>query len=60
MQYFAWSIGVYGFVLWLPSILRNGTQMDMVEAGWLSAVPYLAATIAMVVVSCGIGQNAKP
>uniref|UniRef100_A0A8R2FCX0 Major facilitator superfamily (MFS) profile domain-containing protein n=2 Tax=cellular organisms TaxID=131567 RepID=A0A8R2FCX0_ACYPI len=51
MQYFAWSIGVYGFVLWLPSILRNGTQMGMVEAGWLSAVPYLVATIAMVVVS---------
>lgn len=37
MQYFAWSIGVYGFVLWLPSILRNGTQMGMVEAGWLFA-----------------------
>lgn len=51
LQYFAWSIGVYGFVLWLPSILRNGTQMGMVEAGWLSAVPYLAATIAMVLVS---------
>ncbi|URQ60833.1 MFS transporter [Pantoea alhagi] len=51
MQYFAWSIGVYGFVLWLPSILRNGTEMGMVEAGWLSAVPYLAATIAMIVVS---------
>ena len=50
-QYFTWSIGVYGFVLWLPSILRNGTQMAMVEAGWLSAVPYLAATIAMIVVS---------
>lgn len=51
MQYFAWSIGVYGFVLWLPSILRNGTQMGMVEAGWLSSVPYLAATVAMIVVS---------
>lgn len=52
MQYFAWSIGVYGFVLWLPSILRNAnTSMGMVEAGWLSAVPYLAATVAMIVVS---------
>ncbi|PVZ83279.1 MFS transporter [Serratia sp. S1B] len=51
MQYFTWSIGVYGFVLWLPSILRNGMQMGMVEAGWLSSVPYLAATIAMIVVS---------
>ena len=51
IQYFAWSIGVYGFVLWLPSILRSGMNMGMVEAGWLSAVPYLAATIAMIVVS---------
>ncbi|MCR0996948.1 MFS transporter [Serratia rubidaea] len=51
VQYFAWSIGVYGFVLWLPSILRSGMNMGMVEAGWLSAVPYLAATIAMIVVS---------
>ncbi len=51
VQYFTWSIGVYGFVLWLPSILRNGTQMGMVEAGWLSAVPYLAATIAMILAS---------
>ncbi|AUX71069.1 MFS transporter [Erwinia pyrifoliae] len=50
-QYFCWSIGVYGFVLWLPSILRNGSQMGMVEAGWLSSVPYLAATVAMIVVS---------
>lgn len=51
VQYFAWSIGVYGFVLWLPSILRSGMQMGMVEAGWLSSVPYLAATISMIVVS---------
>ncbi|WP_411703951.1 MFS transporter [Edaphovirga cremea] len=51
IQYFAWSIGVYGFVLWLPSILRSGMEMGMVEAGWLSAVPYLVATIAMIAVS---------
>ncbi len=51
-QYFAWSIGVYGFVLWLPSIIRSGGEnMGMVEVGWLSSVPYLAATIAMIVVS---------
>ncbi len=51
-QYFAWSIGVYGFVLWLPSIIRSGSEnMGMVEVGWLSAVPYLAATIAMIIVS---------
>ncbi len=51
IQYFTWSIGVYGFVLWLPSILRAGKSMGMVEAGWLSSAPYLAATIAMIVAS---------
>jgi len=50
-QYFCWSIGVYGFVLWLPSILKNASTMSMVETGWLSAVPYLAAIIAMVITS---------
>ena len=36
-QYFCWSIGVYGFVLWLPSILKNASTFGMVETGWLSA-----------------------
>ncbi len=51
LQFFCWSIGVYGFVLWLPSILKAGLQMNMVEAGWLSSLPYLAAVIGMLVVS---------
>ncbi|MGJ3353908.1 MFS transporter [Providencia sp. Je.9.19] len=50
-QYFCWSIGVYGFVLWLPSIIRGASDLNMVETGWLSAVPYLAATVSMVLVS---------
>jgi sugar phosphate permease len=50
-QYFCWSIGVYGFVLWLPSILKNASSFGMVETGWLSAVPYLAATLAMLAAS---------
>jgi sugar phosphate permease len=43
-QYFLWSIGVYGFVIWLPSILKT-RDMGMVELGFLSAVPYLMAVI---------------
>ena len=42
---------MYGFVLWLPSIIRGASNMGMVETGWLSSVPYLAATIAMITVS---------
>lgn len=47
IQYFFWSIGVYGFVMWLPSIIKNAGHQDIVAAGWLSAVPYLLAVIMM-------------
>ncbi|MBL9214186.1 MAG: MFS transporter [Opitutaceae bacterium] len=50
-QYFSWSLGVYGFVLWLPSILRMGSDAGIVATGWLSAVPFLAAIAAMLVLS---------
>ncbi|HEY6433811.1 MAG TPA: MFS transporter [Acetobacteraceae bacterium] len=50
-QYFCWSIGVYGFVIWLPSMLRAGSSVGIVEVGWLSAAPYLLATLLMVAVS---------
>ena len=51
VQYFCWSVGVYGFVLWLPSILRSGASIGIVETGWLSAAPYLVATLLMIVAS---------
>lgn len=46
-----WSIGVYGFVMWLPSIVKAGLQMDMIATGWLSALPYLFAIILMLTAS---------
>ncbi len=50
LQYMFWSFGVYGFVIWLPSILKM-REMSMVELGWLSATPYLAAIIAELLLS---------
>lgn len=46
-QYALWSIGVYGFVMWLPSIIRAAPNMDIVQTGWLSSIPYLFAIIGM-------------
>ena len=51
LQYALWSIGVYGFVMWLPSILNSAPDMNIVKTGWLSSVPYLLAIIAMLTVS---------
>jgi sugar phosphate permease len=51
VQYFCWSIGVYGFVIWLPSMLKSAGASSIVLVGWLSAGPYLAAALLMVVTS---------
>ena len=50
-QYALWSIGVYGFVMWLPSIIKAAPDMDIVKTGWLSSVPYIFAVISMLVTS---------
>jgi len=47
MQYALWCIGVYGFVMWLPSILNAAPDSSIVRTGWLSAVPYFLAIIGM-------------
>ena len=47
LQYALWSIGVYGFVMWLPSIIKAAPNMDIVTTGWLSSIPYVLAIIAM-------------
>ena len=47
LQYALWSIGVYGFVMWLPSIINAAPNMNIVKTGWLSSVPYVLAIIGM-------------
>jgi sugar phosphate permease len=51
IQYFFWSIGVYGFVLWLPSIVEKGAARGIGITGLLSGAPYLLAIILMLLVS---------
>ncbi len=51
LQYAFWSIGVYGFVMWLPSIIKAAPQIDMVQTGWLSSVPYVFAIAGMLLAS---------
>ncbi|RED40177.1 MFS transporter [Paenibacillus sp. VMFN-D1] len=51
LQYFFWSIGVYGFVMWLPSIIKAAPDMSMVATGWLTSVPYVLAVIGMLIAS---------
>ncbi|WP_245632423.1 MFS transporter [Edaphobacter aggregans] len=50
-QYFCWSLGIYGFVLWLPAIVREGASLSMGRTGILSGIPYLVAIGAMLAIS---------
>jgi MFS family permease len=49
--YFFWGLSLFGFVLWLPTIIKEASAANIVRTGWLSAGPYLLATIAMPIVS---------
>ena len=51
LQYALWSIGVYGFVLWLPSIIKAAPEMSIIKTGWLSSLSYAFAAIGMLAAS---------
>lgn len=59
VQYFCWCVGVYGFVLWLPTVVRQGAALGMGITGLLSAVPYLAAIVLMIVASYYSDRSAR-
>jgi sugar phosphate permease len=51
LQYFCWSIGIYGFILWLPSIIKQASLTGIIAVGWLSTAPYAGAIVAMIIIS---------
>ena len=51
INYFFWSVGIYGFVLWLPVVIRNATKAGMGTTGLVTALPYLVAVVVMMTVS---------
>jgi MFS family permease len=49
--YFFWGLSLFGFVLWLPTIIKDAGSANIVRTGWLSAGPYVFASILMPIVS---------
>jgi ACS family tartrate transporter-like MFS transporter len=45
--YFTLMMGLYGFIYWLPSILKSATGASDLTTGILAAVPCLVAAISM-------------
>lgn len=51
IQYFFWSFGVYGLVLWIPAMIRSGLNRGIGIVGLLSAAPFLLAVLLMITVA---------
>ena len=51
LQFACWSIGTYGFMMWLPSVIKTAPGITIIHTGWLSAIAYLFAIVGMLVVS---------
>ena len=51
LQYALWCVGVYGFVMWLPSIINAAPDSNIVTTGWLASVPYILAIVGMLTAS---------
>jgi nitrate/nitrite transporter NarK len=58
-QYLLWSIGVYGLVFWLPSIIKHLTGRGIGSTGLLTAIPYAAAVLAMLACSTASDRTAR-
>jgi ACS family tartrate transporter-like MFS transporter len=48
--YFAVIMSFYGISLWLPQIVQSFSRMSDLIVGFLSAVPYVAASFGMVII----------
>jgi sugar phosphate permease len=51
VQYFFWSLGVYGLVQWIPVMIGVGSARGIETVGLLSAAPFLLGVILMLAVA---------
>lgn len=55
--YFCIQSGVYAINFWLPTLIKTSGITDPGAIGWLSAIPYLAATIFMALVGVSADKH---
>ncbi|MGI8716354.1 MAG: MFS transporter [Lapillicoccus sp.] len=48
VQYLLWSLGIYGFVFWLPTIVKAGSGQGIGLTGVISGAPYALAIVVMI------------
>ncbi|RJF53423.1 MFS transporter [Serratia inhibens] len=48
---FFYQTGIYGYTLWLPTILKGLTNGNMEQVGMLAILPYIGAIFGMLIIS---------
>jgi len=49
--YFGFIMGLYGIGFWLPSLVKASGVTNPATIGWLTAIPYAAAVVSMILTS---------
>jgi len=57
--YFSFVMGLYGVGFWLPTIIKATGVKGLLDIGMLSAIPYLVATVAMVLIARRSDQHGE-
>lgn len=47
LLYFSIGIGFFGVSVWLPQVIRQMSNLSLVQIGFVNAIPFLLGTIAM-------------
>ena len=57
--YFLLIMGLYGFIYWVPTIVKSLTHDDNFHVGLISAIPYLIAAVTMVLIGVSSDRTGR-
>ena len=57
--YFTLIMGLYGFIYWVPTIVKSLTHADNVNVGLITAIPYIVAAISMVAIGAAADYTGR-
>ena len=57
LMYFGVVMGLYGISFWLPTLIKATGINNPLDVGFLSAIPYIAAVVAMLVVGASADKR---
>jgi MFS family permease len=53
-------MGLYGFIFWSPTLVKQFSGETVANVGFLSAVPFLVATVGMILIGIHADRQGRP